>query len=249
MRAALLRAHIQTARSTRLVRNLLMLLAALCVGFELGMLMSVHLPDRSHATCCSQSGHLAPTDQSYGSRLVASLDALHSDQQDDESRVEAPAQEDDEQVADTVRADEQAGDCTDSVHAGGAGKEEEASSDTAEWPPYVQSLDADWQRHWLSSSNVSTPNSTYRTLADAICLPFHETANRTQCVLPRTNDELVREAHVAYSVCGSGVREMALTSIKFVHTSTHARTHTRSGINTVHSLHCAWSSHLLTPLC
>ena len=82
--------------------------------------------------------------------------------------------------------------------------------DSSHAAPHVQSLDADWQRHWFGRSNVSG----YRTIADADCLLFHETTGRARCILPRTNDELVREAHVAYSVCGEGVREMALTSIK-----------------------------------
>ena len=84
------------------------------------------------------------------------------------------------------------------------------SDDSSQSSPYVQSLDADWQRHWLGRSNVSG----YRTIADADCLLFHETAERKRCVLPRTNNELVREAHVAYSVCGHDVQEMAVTSIK-----------------------------------
>ena len=76
--------------------------------------------------------------------------------------------------------------------------------------PYVQSLDAEWQRHWLRPSNASL----YHSIADAECLPFHETEERKRCVLPRTNVELVTEAHIAYSVCGEGVREVALTSVK-----------------------------------
>ena len=152
---------------SRVLCALLPLLAALCLGFELGMLLPLMSTDFKHETCGGGAGHsgsfLQPAQPVYSSPITATTEMPPS-----------------------------------------------SSSSSAESLPYVQSLDADWQQHWLGSSTVSA----YRTIADADCLLFHETNARPRCVLPRTNDDLVREANVAYSVCGPNVREMALTSIK-----------------------------------
>lgn len=77
--------------------------------------------------------------------------------------------------------------------------------------PYVQELDAaDWQARWWGGANASS----YRTVADAQCLLHHQTDTMALCPLPRTDDELVSEVHLAYSVCGTAVLELAMTSVK-----------------------------------
>ena len=79
-------------------------------------------------------------------------------------------------------------------------------------PPYVQSLSPDWQQRWLGGPTANS--STYRTIADATCLLYHQTDERQRCVLPRTDVELVTEMNVVFVMCGEGVRELTVTSMK-----------------------------------
>jgi len=79
--------------------------------------------------------------------------------------------------------------------------------------PFVQSLAPDWQRHWFKSTSNDS-SSEYLTIANADCLLFHSTANRTACRLPQTRDDAVTEVHVAYSMCGTSILDTAMTSLK-----------------------------------
>ena len=75
----------------------------------------------------------------------------------------------------------------------------------------VQSLNSNWQSTWLTGPNHTT---TYRTIANATCLLYHKTAERPQCILPSTNDDLITEMNVVWTICGETVRELAITSMK-----------------------------------
>ena len=87
-------------------------------------------------------------------------------------------------------------------------------------PPFVQQLPPDWQERWWRADNGS--GRANGTIADAHCLPFHATPDRPACPMPRTDDGLVREVHVAYSVCGRAVLEQAVTSLKSLILHRHA---------------------------
>ena len=91
--------------------------------------------------------------------------------------------------------------------------QDNGTATTRSLPPFVQELPSDWQSTWFRS-DMRRP---YESIADAQCELLHcnaSSAHAVPCALPRVQEGLVTEVHVAYSVCGLAVQELALTSLK-----------------------------------